>query len=151
MTMTQNTQYLESKVLTASPQRLHLMLLEGSLRFGRQAEDALRRSDMDAAVAPLLRLLDIIGELLAGVRARKSGLNTKIADLYWYLFRQISLAKIHGDATMLGDVLKVIEYERQTWQLLCDKLEGGSSAPTPIRAPHSQIARVPTAGFTLEA
>ena len=45
----QHSTYLESKVLTAPPQRLHLMLIEGAIRFGRQAEELLRKGERAAA------------------------------------------------------------------------------------------------------
>ena len=41
----QKSSYLESKVLTAPPHRLHLMLIEGAIRFGRQADEALQRGE----------------------------------------------------------------------------------------------------------
>jgi flagellar secretion chaperone FliS len=131
-----HSSYLESKVLTASPQRLHLMLIEGAIRFGRQAEEALRRGDNAAAAAPLLRVIDIVGEMLAGVRTIKSELNQKIADLYWFLFRRVSEAKINSDAAALAQALRLLEFERQTWQLACEKLGGDSTAATPPPPPH---------------
>jgi flagellar protein FliS len=129
----QHSSYLESKVLTAPPQRLQLMLIEGAIRFGRQAEDALRAGDRVAASASLLRTIDIVGELLAAARANKTELNKKIADLYWFLFRRVTEAKINFDANALAESLRLLEYERETWQLLCDKLssanQGGPAAP----------------------
>jgi flagellar protein FliS len=131
----QNSSYLESKVRTAPPQRLHLMLIEGAIRFGRQADEALRRGDEIAAAAPLLRVVDIIGEMLAGVRTIKSELNEKIADFYWFLFRRASEAKINADQAALAEVLRLLEFERQTWQLACEKL-GSDSAAGPPPSPH---------------
>ncbi|HJQ78582.1 MAG TPA: flagellar export chaperone FliS, partial [Lacipirellulaceae bacterium] len=125
----QNAQYLESKVLTAPSYRLHLMLIEGAIRFGRQASDALRRGDQPAAATPLLRVIDIVGEMLAGVRNQDAELNKRLTDVYWFLFRLASEAKIHSDAEKLAVLLRLLEYERQTWQLLCDKLGGGQSIP----------------------
>jgi len=115
--------YLEARVLTAPPHRLHLMLIEGALRQGRKAEEALRCGDATGASAPLMRLIDIVGEMLASVRQKKSGLNRKIADFYWFLFRRVSEAKIHDDLAKLSDALSLLEYERQTWQLVCERLE----------------------------
>jgi|SRR4051812_37464374 flagellar protein FliS len=127
--------YLESKVRTASPQRLHLMLIEAAIRFGTQAEAALRRGDEPAAASPLSRVIDIMGELLASVRTNKSELNIKIADLYWFLFRRVSQAKINADAAPLSEALRLLEFERQTWQLLCEKLGSDSHAMKPAM-PH---------------
>jgi flagellar protein FliS len=127
-----NTQYLESKVLTAPAHRLHLILIEGAIRFGRQAEDALRRGERDAASSPLLRAIDIVGEMLTGVRQQKGDVNKRLAELYWFLFRRLTEAKIHGDAVPLAEALKLLEYERETWLLVCDKL-----ANEPVRAAQS--------------
>jgi flagellar protein FliS len=127
--------YLESKVRTAPTQRLHLMLLEAAIRFGTQAEAALGRGDEAAAAPPLSRVIDIMGELLASVRTNKSELNTKIADLYWFLFRRVSQAKINADAAPLSEALRLLEFERRTWQLLCDKLGSDSQGAKPA-APH---------------
>jgi flagellar protein FliS len=132
-----NSAYLESKVLTASPQRLHLLLIEGAMRFGRQADEALRRGDKVAASAHLLRVIDIVGEMLAGVRSIKSDLNEKIADLYWFIFRRVSEAKINVEPAPLAEALRLLEFERQTWQLACEKIGGDPSVAAPA-APHSR-------------
>jgi flagellar secretion chaperone FliS len=122
MSQTQNNQYLASKVLTAPAHRLHLMLVEGAIRFGREAEAAMRRGDLQAADRPLMRVLDIVGELLAGVRETKSELNLKIAEFYLYLFRIVGQAKVNDDVEKVTEALGLLEFERQTWQLVCDKL-----------------------------
>ena len=109
-------------MLTAPPHRLHLMLIEGAIRFGRQAEAALRRGDHAAASAPLMRVIDIVGEMLAGVREAKTELNKKIADFYLYLFRIVAEAKVNDDVEKLAEALRLLEFERQTWQLVCEKL-----------------------------
>src|SRR4051794_9725448 len=128
--------YLESKVMTAPSPRLHLMLVEGALRFGRLAEDALRRGDSIAATAPLLRAIDIVGEMLAGLRVNKTDLNKRLADLYWFVFRRISEAKINSDAAALSEGLRILEFERQTWQLVCEKFAGAANTGV-ASTPHS--------------
>ena len=114
-------------------------MIEGTLRFGAQAEEALRRDDCAAASIPLLRMIDILGELLAGVRQSKSDLNRKIADLYLYLFRIVAEAKINDDVEKLAEALELLEFERQTWQLVCQKL-GPASPGTPVTLPLSVAA-----------
>src|SRR5215213_1720178 len=131
----QNSSYLESQILTASPYRLHLMLIEGAIRFGRQADEAFRRGDEAAAAGPLLRMIDIVGEMLVGVRENKTDLTRKIAELYLFIFRRVSEAKINADAAALGEALRLLEFERQTWQQLCEKLGRDVSASKPT-TPH---------------
>jgi flagellar protein FliS len=149
----QHSSYLEAKVLAAPPQRLHLLLVEGAIRFGRQANDALSRGDFAAADVPLLRVIDIIGELLAGVRKNKSELNKKVSELYWYLFRRVSEAKINADSAALADVLRLLDYERQTWQMVCDRLNGGAAAvPPPVSTTFgSNVACSTKSGLSIEA
>jgi flagellar secretion chaperone FliS len=148
-----NSQYLESRVLTAPPPRLHLMLVEGALRFGRKAEEALQQGEVVAAATQLLRVVDIVGELLAGVRESKEPLNQQIAELYWFIFRRVSAAKINSDAKALAEALRLLEIERQTWQMVCEKFGGGSSSTAGPRANAIRAAATPepTSRFSLEA
>jgi flagellar secretion chaperone FliS len=155
MSQPNRSQYLESKVLTAPSHRLHLMLIEGAIRFGKEAEVALRRGDAVAADAPSMRLIDVIGELLVGVRQTKTELNQKLAELYLYLFRLAGEAKVNDDPDKLVEVLKLLEFERQTWQLVCDKLGNDppvAAAPTrgPVATPIKSAA-LPSMGISLEA
>jgi len=92
--------------------------------------------------------------LLAAARANKSELNKSVADLYWYLFRRASEAKINSDPAALAETLRLLDFERQTWQMLCDKLSSGGPAGPPV--PHASAfvggrANGAKAGFSLEA
>jgi flagellar protein FliS len=142
----QHSQYLESKVLTAPPHRLHLMLIEGAIRFGRQAEILLRQGEAAAAAAPLLRVVDIVGEMLAAVRERKTGINKKLTELYWYLFRRVSEAKLSSDAEKLAEALRLLEFERATWHAVCERFGPGTSTTRPI-----EKTALPPPGLSLEA
>jgi len=104
------------------------MLIEGAIRFARQAEEAFERGEPVSAAGPLMRVLDIVGEMLAAVREKQTELNQKLADLYLFLFRRVSEAKINSDATALADVVRTLEFERQTWQLVCEKFGGAAMA-----------------------
>ena len=133
-----NSQYLEAKVQTAQPHRLQLMLIEGAVRFGRQAEQLLNAGDSLGATVPLMRVIDIVGELVAGVRQQKTDINKQLADFYWFLFRRVTEAKIRSDATILAEALQLLEYERETWQLVCEKLtQPTADASPPARHPKS--------------
>jgi flagellar secretion chaperone FliS len=148
------SQYLESKVLTAPSHRLHLMLIEGAIRYGKEAEVALRRGDALAADAPSMRLIDIISEMLVGVRQNKTALNRQIADLYLYMFRLAGEAKVNDDAEKLVELLGLLEFERQTWQQVCDKLGNAPAASTPPRSHFPlpvQQSTAPAAGISLQA
>jgi flagellar protein FliS len=150
----QHSQYLESKVLTAPPHRLHLMLIEGAIRFGRQAEAELQTGDPASAAGPMMRVLDIVGELLAGVRQNEGKLNDKLAAVYWFIFRRVSEATMYSDAAALAEVLRLLEFERETWQRVCEKLGATSGMSAAASRSHSLGAAHSTArisGISLEA
>jgi len=139
--------------MTAPAQRLHLMLVEGAIRFGRQAEEALRCGNQAVAAGPLMRVVEIVGELLAGVRKPQSEINSKLAELYLFLFRRASEAKINADAGALAEVLRLLDYERETWQLVCDKLGGAGGPPMAAQSQAMGAIRPPVSqpGISLEA
>lgn len=153
--MTQSSQYLESKILTAAPHRLHLMLIEGAIRFGRQAEQEFQAGNHPAATTPMMRVLDIVGEMLAGIRQTKSELNDKLAAVYWFIFRRVSEATMYSDAEALAEVLKLLEFERETWQKVCEKFAAASadpgSTPSPSHAFRAMSAEAPATGISLQA
>ena len=47
--------YLETQVMTASPHRLHLMVVDAAIRFARQGEAALKVKDYETAFHALDR------------------------------------------------------------------------------------------------
>jgi len=149
----QQSQYLESKVLTAPPQRLHLMLIEGGLRFARQAEQELQAGNNVAAAGSLMRLLDIVGEMLVGVRQNKSEINNKLAAVYWFVFRRVSEATMGGDTVALAEVLQILEFERETWQKVCEKFGSTANAvvPPPPHVFGAAQTAAPMTGLSLEA
>jgi flagellar protein FliS len=153
--MTKNTQYLESKVLTAPPHRLHLMLIEGAIRFGRQAEQELKAGNKAAAAASKMRVLDIVGEMLFGIRQTKSEINDKLAAVYWFIFRRVSEATMASDAAALAEVLKLLEFERETWQKVGEKFGAATSASAtvapPAHAMNAAASALPTTGISLQA
>lgn len=155
MSHPQRSQYLESKVLTAPSHRLHLMLIEGAIRYGREAEIALRTGDVVAADVPSMKMIDVIGELLVGVRQSKTDLNQTIAEFYLFLFRIVGEAKVNDDPDKIAEVLRLLEFERETWQLVCDKLGNEpEAADTPAQSPVAvplQTPPISSASFSFEA
>jgi flagellar protein FliS len=129
MTRELDIQYLESKVLTASPSQLHLLLIEGAIRFGRQARLAFSEENPRTAGEPLLRMMKIVEEMLAAVRGGKADVNVKLEQLYLFVYRSLVRAKIGDDLASLNEALGVLEYERETWQMACAKHDAAIGVP----------------------
>ena len=67
-----NSQYLESKVLTASQPRLHLMLLEAAVRKCRVAQQAGQNQSTGVnSMRHVDKAMDIVEELVRSVSGKK--------------------------------------------------------------------------------
>ena len=104
------------------------MLIEGALRFGRQALQFMEQDDMAAADEPLLRTIDIVGEMLVGVRGSDSEIRSKLAELYLFVFGRLAQAKVNEDSQKLQEAIKILEFERETWRLACAQDDHEQSA-----------------------
>lgn len=118
----QQREYLEARIQTANSAQLHLMLLDGALRFGREAEKGVLRGEELAYHGPLMRAMDIVGELLAGVRHEATDLNAKLAQLYAFVYARLASVYVNGDKKMMAEALQILEVERETWRLAVEKL-----------------------------
>ncbi len=148
-----NSQYLESKVLTASQPRLHLMMLEGALQFGQQAKQ--RWNDDEAfAVAEQLfsRMMDIVEELTLGTAAGGSEISKQLVEQYAFVYRELTASRINRDLQKLEECLKLLEFQRKTWKLACEKVAADPATPakTSVLPPH-HLSQSSRDSFSLEA
>lgn len=127
-------QYLAAEVMTAPPQKLQLLLIEGAMRFCNLGLAKWEQGDGEAAGEALTRAQGIVTELIAGVRPdHDRELARKAASVYLYLFRTLVEAHLRHDADKVRDALRVLEIERGTWQEVCRRLS--QAAPTVVAAP----------------
>lgn len=128
--MSRSSDYLTAQVLTAAPQKLHLMLIDGAIRFAQQAkqvwEDDAKRQAREEA---LTRCVKITGELLAGMRASNLPAGKQFTAVYAWLFRTVTEAKLLGDQRKLDEALELLAIERETWRQVCEKF--GSQLDSP--------------------
>ncbi len=165
-------QYMEHEVLTAPPEKLHLMLIQGAMRFIRQAQRAWEQNQDELACESIIRAQEILGEMLAGLRPEQNRpLVSKVAAVYMFVFRSLIQAQLSRDQEALQDALRVLSIEEETWRQVCQQLAptrtgtdqlqttqdasspGTSPAPSPLPPspePASQPP-VPEGGLSLEA
>jgi len=122
--------YLEGQILTATPQRLRLMLIEAALRKGNTAQQACSSDDKDAAVAAIGCCRDIVAELIAGIQPDQTPLAKQVLGIYLFLFSTLVELGLMPDAQRLNDVIRVLEEERQTWQAVCEQMP---DRPVPVQ------------------
>ncbi len=107
--------YKDSKILTASPAELTLMLYEGAIKFGNLAIMAIEKNQLDKANINIIKAERIITEL-------RTTLNftypvAKDFDLvYDYIYRRLLDANLKKDTEILEEALQYIREMRDTWK-----------------------------------
>ena len=120
--------YLETEVTTATPQKLRLMLIDGSLRFARLTLKHWENGRDREAVDACRRCRDVLLELVSSLKTNRFEVADQIADVYLFLIRAITQAEADGDPVHLDQVVRVLEIERGTWQQVCEKYPRATAA-----------------------
>ncbi len=115
--------YLRDAVLTATPEQLQLMLYDGAIRFATQARDAIEAKDYEASFDKLSRAQSIITEMQNGLNYEvNQELCERVASIYNFVYNKLLEASIHRDVQAVDDAMRVLSIERETWQILVDKV-----------------------------
>ena len=120
--------YLESQVLTATPQKLRLMLIEAALGAARQALNCWQEERDTSANIALIRCREIVSELLAAIKPDQSELTRSVAGIYLFLFKSLAEAQLHRDPAKVDEAIHVLEIERDTWRLVCEQMPQAPAA-----------------------
>ena len=125
-------EYLETRVMTATPQELHLMVVDGAIRFATQAAEALDDCDFDTSHRTLSRSREFVIELVSGLDSeRKDELIEQLRGMFGFVYRNLSHADIHHDADNVRDALKILHIHRDNWIELTRKLKSEKISATP--------------------
>jgi len=130
--------YLRTKVLTATPEQLQLMLYDGAIRFTEQAKAALLKNDFENSFNGISRAQKIIAELTGSLKHDISpDLCGKLSALYNFVYRKLIEANIDHKVESLDDALSILKYQRETWAMLLDQLgkKKAAAAATKIEMP----------------
>lgn len=123
--------YLKTKILTASPEELRLMLYDGAIRFCRQSRDAMEAQDFEQSYNGLMRAQKIVLELSTSLNhSIAPELCDKLSALYTYIYRRLVDANLKRELEPIDEAIKLLDYERQTWQMLMQKLSTSPNAPS---------------------
>jgi flagellar protein FliS len=137
--------YLRTRVLTASPEELRLLLLEGAIKFARQGREGLAAKDYEASYNGISQSRNIVLELLTTVKPEHDPqLADRVKALYTYMYVTMVEASMEKSVEKLDSVISLLEYERETWVMLMDQLakeRGGAGPESPAQAAEAKPAR----------
>ncbi len=123
MTATQPHAYLRTKVMTASPAGLRLMLLDGALKFAEQGKVGLENEDYEAAYDGISRCQAILMELINALKPEiEPELCERLSSLYTFLYSRLVTASRDREPAVVEEVLGMLQYEHRTWSMLLQKL-----------------------------
>jgi flagellar protein FliS len=134
---------LETQVRTATPQKLQLMLIEGAIRFANETVRHWGADDAEASFESLNRCRKIVSQLLHSVRPDMSEPAKRAAAVYLFLFQTLTDIQLHRERHRMPEVLKVLESERQTWQIVCEEMP-----ETPRWVERPSVEEVTSSGMT---
>lgn len=109
------SQYNNSKVLTASPADLTLMLYEGAIKFCNIADAAIENNDIEKAHANIVKTQRII-DYLRQTLDMKYPVARDFERIYSYLSRRLIEANIRKDKEILKEVNEHLRSVRDTWK-----------------------------------
>lgn len=107
--------YQNSKIMTASPAQLTLMLYDGAIKFCNLAIMAVEEGNIQKAHDNIKKVENIIQEF-------RSTLNFKyevakdFENIYKYIYDRLVEANIHKDKEILEEVLVHLRSMRGTWE-----------------------------------
>ncbi len=129
-------EYFTTNILTAPPQKLHLMVIEAAIRAAEEARNTWNHEDRGIPCEALIRAQECVAQLLAGInREADSDLADKLTALYAFVLRRLRDANLHRDLHALDEALKILKMEQQTWQMVCQRIAGQGPAPIPPESP----------------
>ncbi len=124
--------YLRTRVLTATPEELRLMLLDGAIKFAHQGLDGMQRKDFEAMYLGVSQCRNIVFELLTTIRTDADPeLAANVRGLYTFMYTHLLEASHEKNAQKLERIIELLTYERETWALLMQKVSADKSSPAP--------------------
>lgn len=107
--------YANSKIMTATPAELTLMLYEGAIKFCNLAIAAIDEKDVQKAHTNIMKVERIIEEFQSTLD-KKYAVAQDFDNVYRYLMQRLLEANIKKDKEILEEVLKHLRTMRDTWK-----------------------------------
>ena len=108
-------QYNNSKIMTASPAELSLMLYEGAIKFCNIAIIAIEQKDIEKAHINIVKANNIIMEFQITLD-HKYLVAQEFQNVYDYIYDRLVEANIKKDKEIMEEVLLHLRGLRDTWK-----------------------------------
>ena len=154
--------YLRTKVLTAPPEELRLMLLDGAIKFATQGREGLATKNYELSFNGISQCRDIVVELMTTIAPTVDAeLAAKVRGVFSFLFTELTEASLEKNPARLDKVIDILKFERETWVLAMQKLAqeravgmAGAISPAngaPVSTPVASTPNPPRVSVSLSA
>ena len=110
------SQYQQNQILSASPEKILLMLYDGAIRFNRQAMLGFEEDNLQAFHHGINKTVAIITEFSNTLDHEIGGEIAENLDaLYNFMVRELTLANLHKDIEKLKVVDRLLVDLRSAW------------------------------------
>lgn len=108
--------YKNAHIETASPERLLVMLYDGTIKYLNLALGSIEQQDIESTHRNLLKAEAIILELMSVLDRDVGGeIATNLYNLYDYMYQQLVQANIKRQPEPVQEVIKLLEPLRSAW------------------------------------
>ena len=140
--------YLRTKVLTAPPEELRLLLLDGAIKFAAQGREGLLAKNFEMSLSGISQCRDIVVELMTTIAPTvEAELAAKVRGVFSFLFTELTEASLEKNPARLDKVIDLLQFERETWVLAMQKIaqeRGAAGTITPATASASPVSPAST-------
>lgn len=139
--------YLQNLIRSAPPARLRLLLIERGIEVAESLAastptrlEAVRPAASDGKPVELvraeqmIRLREILGELLNGVVNKELQVAKQVADLYVFLLQFLNEAEREDKSEQWEQLAQILRLERETWSEVCAQFARPANASTESRS-----------------
>lgn len=119
-------QYQRSKIMTASPAELTLMLYDGAIKFGNIAVAAMNDKDIQKAHTYIVKVQRIIEEFRSTLD-RNYPVAQDFDNVYVYLLQRLLECNITKNPEIMEEVMDHLRLMRETWIEVMKKNKTGEA------------------------
>jgi flagellin-specific chaperone FliS len=127
--------FLQQEVASASPAKLHWLLLRRAHSLTVTIGDLWSKGDFQKANQWIILVRDILTELLSGIVDPNHPLARQQSDLYIFLSALLATAEQGHDQAALKDLREILEIEMISWEMLVQKEAREGTAPSHTSQP----------------
>lgn len=108
-------QYKQNTVLSATPEELTLMLLDGAIKFINIGKYSIGKNDISKAHEALLRAQDIVWELNASLNMDYE-ISNNLKSIYDFIIERLIDGNVSKEIKPLDEALELLQELRDTWK-----------------------------------